>query len=383
MKMRLASASAKGSSVMRTTATLTLSALSFVLASSLALAQNLVVNGGFEYPVIPNATYADVPTNQFVPWQTDGTNFEIWSDGMTVDGSQPTYSAQGRQNLEVLGGGSSVWQTISTSPHENYVLSFSYTPRATVHSTMFVYIDSKLVATLDADGTALNTFEWRNFTTNFTSTAAFTTIRFSDIGPGAGTHIDNVSVTQAPAVEHAIYTTIGTQMSYGNDQRTRITTKGFVIFEPDTQRGTAIAGFVRNGAKHFAVVPMQNYRVDHVSGAKGVTYTIVAKAESPGTQFAGTLLEAIYMRGPDSQVSLGSSGQRHLPKKLISSSRSIVQNDQTGIYVASEASGTAMLDLRASVASNLANESFAATVARVTSQFIANGYTQIAPTLGP
>src|SRR6266702_2562325 len=86
----------------------------------------------------------------------------------------------------------------------------------------------------------------------------------------------------------AIYKSVGHQTFYGNTQTRTITTRGFFVFDPDTLRGTAVVGFTSDGRKTFTVVPLQNYRFEHVTGANNAAYTIIAKAESPGTQFAGT-----------------------------------------------------------------------------------------------
>lgn len=174
-----------------------------VLANSLALAlsvygQNLLTNGSFETPVIPAATYRAIPADQLAPWQTDGDNFEIWSDGMLVPSNVPTYSVHGRQNLEIQGGGASVWQTVSTVVGEHYRLSFYHSPRSTIHTTLTVSINSETVATFDENGTALSDFKWRKFESVYTATAASTTVMFSD-SPllGGGTHIDHVSLERA------------------------------------------------------------------------------------------------------------------------------------------------------------------------------------------
>lgn len=182
--------------------------------------------------------------------------------------------------------------------------------------------------------------------------------------------------TAVPGPEHAIYKSVGQQTIYGNSKITRVTVQGYTVFEPDTGRGTSIGAFVLNKQKFFEVVPLQNYQVARVTGPNGTTYTILAKAESPGTQFAGTLLEAVYFSGRDSSVTLGAAGSRLMPRKLVSSGRSIVRNNQTGITAVGESSGRAVLVLKASIASNNANESFDSTVERLKNLFIARGYNQ-------
>ena len=177
---------------------------------------------------------------------------------------------------------------------------------------------------------------------------------------------------------HAIYNSIGRQTIYGNSQITPVTARGFFVFDPDTKRGTAIVGLTLNHLKLFSVIQLQNYRVELLTGPKGSTYTIIAKAESPGTQFAGTLLEAVYLRGRDTAVTIDSQGTRSLPRTFFSSARAIAHNDQTGVTVGSEVTGSFTLDVNASRASNL-SESHDDAVTRLTNYFIARGFTQFTP----
>ena len=164
---------------------------------------------------------------------------------------------------------------------------------------------------------------------------------------------------------------------FGDDQIVRITTRGFIVFEPDTVHGTIIAGFVVSQAKRFLVGPMENYRPNTVTGPLNTSYTVVSKAESPGTQFAGTLLESVYARGRDALVTIGPSGPRRLPKVFVSTARNISQNLQTNTTSVSELSGRWTLDIPASLASNTAHESFDSVVTSFVSGFIASGYSQV------
>lgn len=177
----------------------------------------------------------------------------------------------------------------------------------------------------------------------------------------------------------AIYKTISNQTQYGNGQIAKLKIQGFLVFDPDTSRITAIAGFTTNGLKLFTVNPAMNYRVGHLTGPNGSTYTILSKAESPGTQYAGTLLETVYARSKDSWITIDySRGAQSLPLKFFSSSHAIIHNDQTGITIGAESTGSATLDVKASRASNL-SESFDDAVARLEVYFISRGFTKFTP----
>jgi hypothetical protein len=347
------------------------------LLSARSSGQNLVVNGSFETPVISDATYAMVPATNASPWKTSGGTFEFWANGMQVDGSQPTFSAHGRQNIEVLGGGDAIWQAIATVPNENYVLSFYHSPRATVHSQLTVSVGSKEIATLDENGTGLAGFQWKRFTAKFTATSTSTVVRFSDTAPtGAGTHLDDVVITVAPQVEHAIYRFTHYETMLGGGTTTPIKSSGFAVFEPDTTRGVQIAGFRLNNRAYFIIKPLYNYISTQVSGPNGATYTVIAKGESPGTQFDGSLLESSYLRGRNTLLSLGWQ-TRNMPRTLAFQGRGLSENPATHAAFATEARGTYILDLSATQLSNLAGESFAATVARYSNSFAASGYLEL------
>jgi hypothetical protein len=155
---------------------------------------------------------------------------------------------------------------------------------------------------------------------------------------------------------------------------TRLPAKGYWVMDPDTGRITALAELKINGMKLFSVAPLQNHRLDTVRGPRGTTYTVLSKAESPGTQVAGTLSELVYGRGLNSEVVIDSTGVRRLPRTLSTIGRSLLLDAGTGGVFAGESSGTAVLDINASRASSLA-ESFEDAVARLSLSFVARGYT--------
>ncbi len=169
-------------------------AAGLVLGSAVR-AQNLVVNGSFETPVL-QAGVGYVPTNGLAPWQTTDDRFELWTNG------PGEISADGNQNMEILADAAiaTVSQTISTTAGRHYSFSFYHTPRPTVNSILSVSINSQVIATFSENGASLANFQWVNFRTNFTANANTTTIGFTDMEvsggfSGAGTHIDGVVVS--------------------------------------------------------------------------------------------------------------------------------------------------------------------------------------------
>jgi hypothetical protein len=184
-----------------------------------------------------------------------------------------------------------------------------------------------------------------------------------------------LSVASPASAGQAIYRSTGTQVIYGNGITTRVQSKGFWVVDPDTGRFTALGELKINGMKLFTVVPAQNYRLVTVRGSRGATYTVISKAESPGTQFANTLLESVYGKGLDSSVLIDSAGVRRLPRTFSTLGRALVLDPDSDEILAVESSGSAVLDIPASRASSLA-ESFDDTVARLALSYVARGFTQ-------
>ncbi|HTA31632.1 MAG TPA: hypothetical protein VK731_14155, partial [Candidatus Cybelea sp.] len=179
---------------------------------------NLVVNGSFEQPPImayaDGQLWANVPTEEMKPWQTDAPYFEVWSNGYAPpNGEVTTYfapccSPDGAQNLEIISAPAyqaSVWQTVPTVPGTRYAFSFQHTPRPGAHSTLAVSANDDVVERFDEDGTVLTNFQWALFTTNFVASSNLTTVRFSDETStlGQGTHLDSVVLLPFAGVPNA------------------------------------------------------------------------------------------------------------------------------------------------------------------------------------
>jgi hypothetical protein len=180
------------------------------------------------------------------------------------------------------------------------------------------------------------------------------------------------------SAEQLIYRSIGRQVIYGNAKITRITAQGFLVVDANSLFGgppkaTAIAGFTLNGVKLYSVVPLQKYRVDTIAGPNG-TYTTMAKAEAPGTQFQGVLLEAVYLRGKDQGLKIGPQAGATFPRVFSSSARAIGVNAQGG-KTAGEVTGSYVFDQKATFTSNQL-ETFDQAVTRLSNGFAGRGYTQ-------
>ena len=179
---------------------------------------NLIVNGSFETPEIPPLKPGELPkvlwdratADEMKPWETDGENFEIWANGLTMPRGNatvkitPVKSAVGNQNIEIISDPimgdngwkmtGAVWQTVKTTPGTSYEFSFFHSERPGAHSTLTVSLNSNIIAQIKEDGTQYGTLYWEQFETNFVADSTNTTVKFSDETDvlGQGTHLDGV-----------------------------------------------------------------------------------------------------------------------------------------------------------------------------------------------
>jgi hypothetical protein len=176
------------------------------------------------------------------------------------------------------------------------------------------------------------------------------------------------------SAEHAIYKLVDHWTTIGEGKTMRFVRRGFWVFELDLKKATAIYGFSVEGEKIVAIQPLHNYRIETVSGPRGSTHLILAKAENHGALPTGVLLESVYQRGKNSTVTVGLNGPRQLPRLFASTARVFAKssiNGQPGII---ERSGKLVLDLEASIASNDAGETFDATVTRLAGLITASSH---------
>lgn len=161
----------------------------FLGCAAAAHAQNLIVNGSFELPLLASGANHVVPASELLPWQTTEDAFLIWASELPNE-----LAADGRQHAEIV----SAWQTASTIPGEAYRLRFHHSPRPGVDSTLSVEINGQVLRTFTENAAALAGFNWQRFATNFMATSNATTVRFSGTGVAGNAHIDNVILERLP-----------------------------------------------------------------------------------------------------------------------------------------------------------------------------------------
>jgi hypothetical protein len=174
----------------------------------------------------------------------------------------------------------------------------------------------------------------------------------------------------------AIYDYRGSSTSIGGTQSLTATGAGALVIDLETYAATYI-GLINFGTRrapilYFQEIPLQNYVITQIAGPRGATYTVLAKAEAPGTQYAGVVLQQDRAMGVNSLVTiktLPSTLTWILPRKL-SSSGFVLTADQSNDYMAN-ATGTYTLNTIVTTAYNNAALSAADFV-----QFVRNYYQQ-------
>jgi hypothetical protein len=183
------------------------------LCSNASAAGNLVRDGSFETPVVPQGGYTSFSTGQdFGPhWTVVGATGNVAIVSGTFAQNGFTFPAKkGAQWLDLTGNGNTatgVAQTISTVAGENYALTFYignlYDPGGIfgTTSTVDLQIDGANVASFtNKCGKGTTKLCWRKFSTDFVVTGTQTTIGFINGDPSNDTSngLDAVTVVPDP-----------------------------------------------------------------------------------------------------------------------------------------------------------------------------------------
>lgn len=174
-----------------------------VLTAAPPIHADLVVNGGFEEPIVTTEIW--FPT---IPgWTKSGASpfVEIQNDDVMTGGAGSFASAEGDQHAELDGYffSYSLSQILATTPGTQYLVRFAFAARPDYgpsENSLGFYWEGVLVDQLTKSGLGIITPNWTYYTYKLTASSSSTEIRFADLGNsnGAGTLLDAVSVRAIP-----------------------------------------------------------------------------------------------------------------------------------------------------------------------------------------
>ncbi|MEK7116845.1 MAG: DUF642 domain-containing protein [Patescibacteria group bacterium] len=168
---------------------------------------NMILNSGFELPVVDNppGNWTSVPVGDpELLWTSNDAGYPY----VEIQAGYTEYSVRwlphsGVQYAEIDGGTShDVSQVLNTIPGYSYSLSFWSTPRPNQPESvniMDISVDGQKLDTLTASGTDMT--NWSQHTYTFTATATSTRVSFNQgqtTSIGEGTFLDDVSVICDP-----------------------------------------------------------------------------------------------------------------------------------------------------------------------------------------
>jgi hypothetical protein len=189
------------------------SAAAFICLATLPVsAKNLIKDGSFESPSVPDGDLMRFGAgSQIGPWLVvgDSGNVDLFGAGFTFGGcSFP--AKKGKQQLDLTGSSDSemgVQQVVKTTPGATYELSMSVGSIDSAciagnTSTVTVLIDGTPIATfVNTVKTEGDTAIWRKFSTQFQATGKRTTLTLmnGDFDSDTYNGIDNIMVKPAAA----------------------------------------------------------------------------------------------------------------------------------------------------------------------------------------
>jgi hypothetical protein len=183
-------------------------AIAFLAALAATPASAQIINGSFEFPVVPTSSFTSFPggSTAITGWTVLGVDTAVISGSFTISGI--TFQAQdGNQWIDLTGFNSNsplngVTQSVTTIVGTQYLLSFYVGSASGVNffpSTVDLSIDGGSRVSFTNPTAPNNMLDWELFTVPFTAQNSQTSLTFfnGSAGNNNNTALDNVSLTVA------------------------------------------------------------------------------------------------------------------------------------------------------------------------------------------
>jgi len=155
----------------------------------------------------------------------------------------------------------------------------------------------------------------------------------------------------------AIYEYRGSATNLGGGGSLLVTAAGGLAIDLNTYQATYIGllafGTGGNRVRFFQETPLLNFITTQISGPRGTSYTVLAQAEAPSTQFAGIALQQSQAVGLNSIVTIRTlpSALRWILPRTFKSTSLAISEEGGADYLARE-NGTYTLNAKATTAYN-------------------------------
>jgi hypothetical protein len=180
----------------------------------------------------------------------------------------------------------------------------------------------------------------------------------------------------------AVYDYRGTATGLGGYSSLVTTGAGALVIDLDTYEATYI-GLLSFGSKtsrqvFFQETPLANFLITQIYGPRSQTHTVLAKAEAPGTQYAGVALQQSSAVGLNSVVTIQTipSTVSWILPRVLTSSGLVLTEDANYDYLTQE-KGTYRLNAKVTTSCNNAGWTLSDFVSFVRNIYVQNGIQEL------
>ena len=178
----------------------------------------------------------------------------------------------------------------------------------------------------------------------------------------------------------AIYSYKGSSTTIGGEKATAVAQTGTLVIDLDTMSATYVGQFTKGKGKnketYYVNRLLSNTINTQILGPKGSSYTVMATAETPGTQYTGSVLHFEVAKGLNSLLTIKTGGApqtKWLPK-VMSTPAYIVTQDLSAVDYATEVSGTYTFNSARTIENNNSGKSLDQAVSELENSFKAQNY---------